>query len=291
MAANFTTSLTTSVFNELRGFQWSEDSEPGTAYSPNPEGVVRQAGQQVLLVGRNSFSPRETTINRYQGADAVTFLNGSHVLKAGFDFNKDTILNYFPGNFFGSYTFASIANYNKGSRLPHAGLPGSRHDGAGNASGSDGLRRLRAGRMARDAETDAQPRASVRLQPHPAADRVELRPPAAGGGAADGHFPTRTPTTSRRASASRIHPPTGRYCGPPTASSMPAPSILYGTATSNNGVNVQTLTFTTGVPTYPAVFPSIPVGATIPQAHDLRSRPAVAEPQGPAGKLRGRDTA
>ena len=43
------------------------------------------------------------------------------------------------------------------------------------------------------------------------------------------------------------------------------PSIIFGTATSNNGINVQTLTFSTAVPTYPATFPAIPTGATIPK--------------------------
>jgi len=43
-------------------------------------------------------------------------------------------------------------------------------------------------------------------------------------------------------------------------------SIMFGTAHSNNGINVQTITFTgSQVPTYPAIFPSIPTGATIPR--------------------------
>jgi hypothetical protein len=44
------------------------------------------------------------------------------------------------------------------------------------------------------------------------------------------------------------------------------PSIMYGTATSNNGINVQTITFTGNqVPTYPNIFPSIPTGVTLPK--------------------------
>jgi hypothetical protein len=43
------------------------------------------------------------------------------------------------------------------------------------------------------------------------------------------------------------------------------PSIMVGTAHSNNGINVQTITFTGNqVPTYPNVFPTIPAGATLP---------------------------
>ena len=44
------------------------------------------------------------------------------------------------------------------------------------------------------------------------------------------------------------------------------PSIMVGTAHSNNGINVQTITFTGSlVPTYPAVFAGIPSGATLPK--------------------------
>jgi hypothetical protein len=44
------------------------------------------------------------------------------------------------------------------------------------------------------------------------------------------------------------------------------PSIMVGTAHSNNGINVQTITFTgSQVPTYPATFSSIPTGATLPK--------------------------
>src|SRR5439155_14773843 len=68
----------------------------------------------VLTIGRNSFSPRETTIKRRQFADTATFLWKNHTLKAGFDYSKDEILNYFPGNFFGVYRFNSLADFANG---------------------------------------------------------------------------------------------------------------------------------------------------------------------------------
>jgi hypothetical protein len=44
------------------------------------------------------------------------------------------------------------------------------------------------------------------------------------------------------------------------------PSIMVGTAHSNNGVNVQTITFNAGqMPTYPAIYPALPTGATLPR--------------------------
>ena len=50
--------------------------EPGTANSALPEGSVRQSGRTLLTVGRNFFSPRETTIERLQIADTMTWLKG-----------------------------------------------------------------------------------------------------------------------------------------------------------------------------------------------------------------------
>src|SRR4029079_3933153 len=44
------------------------------------------------------------------------------------------------------------------------------------------------------------------------------------------------------------------------------PSIMVGTADSNNGINVQTITFTGAlVPAYPNVYATLPTGAAIPK--------------------------
>src|SRR4029079_6647870 len=69
-----------------------------------------------------TFSPRETTIKRVQFADTATYLFNKHTLKGGFDYNRDDILNYFPGNFAGSYRFNSLADFanNKPSRFLQA---------------------------------------------------------------------------------------------------------------------------------------------------------------------------
>ncbi len=107
---SWTSIFGTTVFNELR-FQWARDKEPGLANSANPEAVVQQSGTTVLTIGRNNFSPRETTISRWQVADTVTWLRGQHKFKGGFDFQFDDILNNFPGFFSGSYTFRTLASF------------------------------------------------------------------------------------------------------------------------------------------------------------------------------------
>src|SRR6185436_3634663 len=85
----------------------------------------------ILTIGRNFFSPRESTIKREQLADTVTYVVGNHTMKGGFDYSKDEILNFFPGNFSGSYTFDSLADFEnkKPSRLVQA-FPGPGTTGA-----------------------------------------------------------------------------------------------------------------------------------------------------------------
>lgn len=265
VAASFGSSLTSSLFNEARG-QWSRDSEPGTANNSNPEGVVRQGGQQVLLVGRNSFSPRETTINRYQVADTVTYLAGDHTIKGGLDFNKDNILNYFPGNFFGSYTFASIANYNLGIPSSYTqAFPGP------GTTGPTTNPNLTDYAIFLQDEWRVTPQFTVNLGLR--YDYNHIAQPTTLN--ADTQLVAAGLLTNRfHEDTNNIGPRLGVAYTPNDRMVVRAgygifyartPSILYGTAMSNNGINVQTLTFTANVPTYPAVFPSIPTGATIPK--------------------------
>ena len=102
--------LTDSIVNEFR-FQFARDKEPGTANSDRPEAQIQTNGGGFLLIGRNNFSPRETTIKRVQVADNISILRGAHLFKTGFDFNFDRIFNFFPGFFSGQYTFTSYNNF------------------------------------------------------------------------------------------------------------------------------------------------------------------------------------
>ncbi len=113
LTSNWTHTITPNWFNEFR-FQYSRDREPGLANSTAPEvSVTANAGginDGTFSFGRNSFSPRETTITRYQFINSQTFLIGNHTFKYGVDLLFDRIFNFFPGLFGGSYTFTSYAN-------------------------------------------------------------------------------------------------------------------------------------------------------------------------------------
>ena len=100
-------------FNELR-MQFARDNETGTANSDQPEAVIFQGGTPVLVIGRNSFSPRANILDRVQIADVLMWSRGSHTFKAGGDLQIDSIDNFFPGLFGGRYVFRSLASFARG---------------------------------------------------------------------------------------------------------------------------------------------------------------------------------
>ncbi len=106
--------LSQRLVNEFR-FQIARDAEPGEANSDQPEArigtVVSGTTGTFLNIGRNNFSPRETTIRRWQIVDNILYVTGHHNIKTGLDFNFDRILNFFPGFFSGQYTFNNYTDF------------------------------------------------------------------------------------------------------------------------------------------------------------------------------------
>ena len=265
--ASVTTSFSPKVFNELRG-QYAKDSEPGHANSADPEALIQQ-GAFAFTIGRNNFSPRETTITRYQGADALTVFLGEHALKGGIDWSRDLILNWFPGNFSGSYTFNTVASYELGKPISYVqAFPGTGTSGPythpdlselafflqDEWHAAAGLT-LNLG-VRYDKQGIAQP--TVRNpDPQLAAAGIDTSAvPVDGNNVALRLGFAWTPKASDK---TVVRGGYGMFYGR-------TPSIMIGTAMSNNGINVQTLTFTgTQMPTYPNTFPSIPSGVTLPK--------------------------
>ncbi|MGH9897890.1 MAG: TonB-dependent receptor domain-containing protein, partial [Pyrinomonadaceae bacterium] len=127
-SGSLATVLTQKLVNEFR-FQFARDKEPGEANSALPEAnIVTPDG--TFSIGRNNFSPRETTVKRAQFIDNLSYVTGRHNFKVGADLNFDRILNFFPGVFSGAYTFASYTAFlnNQPSRFlqnfPGAGTTG-----------------------------------------------------------------------------------------------------------------------------------------------------------------------
>ena len=108
-SGSLVSTFSSTTVNELR-FQLAKDREPGEANSTDPEAQIN-TGSGFLLIGRNNFSPRETTIKRAQFIDNISFPYGRHNFKAGLDINVDRIFNFFPGFFSGQYTFPTYASF------------------------------------------------------------------------------------------------------------------------------------------------------------------------------------
>jgi outer membrane receptor protein involved in Fe transport len=110
IAANHTLVIGTRGVLESR-FAYTRDNEPGAANSTAPEAIIRQAGQIVLQIGRNNFSPRYTNARTVQVVQGYSYVTGRHSLKFGYDMDFQRIDNFFPGNFSGSFSFNSYADF------------------------------------------------------------------------------------------------------------------------------------------------------------------------------------
>jgi len=267
LAGSFATSFTPTFFNELRG-QWAKDSEPGTANSSNPEATVQQGGATFLTIGENFFSPRETTIKRYQIADTATYLLGPHTLKGGFDYLHDDILNFFPGNFFGSYTFTTLAAFNRG--IPNGS--GDRYVQAFGGPGTTGpTTNPNTQDVAGFLQDEWRPVTNLTLNLGLRYDRQQIAQPSVrnpdaallAAGLFTDVIPEDTNNWGVRLGAAWTPRGNGRTLikGGYGLFYGRTPAIMIGTAHSNNGINVQTLTFTGAtVPTYPNKFATPPTG-------------------------------
>jgi outer membrane receptor protein involved in Fe transport len=119
------TAFTPRLINEFRA-QVAFDKEPGLANSDNAESTVQQGGTVVLVFGRNFFSPRATNEDKFQFVDNVSYFAGKHSLKGGVDFIIEKIENFFPGNFGGRYFFQSTNGYAEFASHFDANSPGFR---------------------------------------------------------------------------------------------------------------------------------------------------------------------
>ena len=266
--ANWTGVFGTRLFNEFK-VQFARDQEPGEANSDRPEGVIQQSGTTVLTIGRNNFSPRETTIKRWQVADTATWLHGSHKLKGGFDFQFDNILNRFPGFFGGSYTFRSLASFNGGR--PNA--PNEFYQQNFQGPGTTGpVTNPDLREYSFFVQDEWKPTADLTVNGGLRYDLMKTAAPAVRN--PDPQLAAQDIDTSRlNADANNIGPRLGVAWTPGSGRYVVrggwglfygrTPSIMLGTAHSNNGINIVSLTFTGDtVPTYPQKFDQIPTTGT-----------------------------
>ena len=253
-------------FNEMR-LQFARDHEPGTANGDNPEADIQQGGTRVFLIGRNNFSPRATTIDRVQAADTLTWTSGRHALKAGFDLQFDRIRTYFPGFFSGSYTFRSLASFDRGR--PDGPGEGYRQSFPGpGTSGAETRPDLR--EYSLFVQDDWQLRSDLSVSVGLRYDLMATNgsgvrnpdPDLIAAGIDTGRFPTDTDNLGPRLGAAWS--PAGRpyvVRGGWGLFYGRTPMVMATSAAANNGLNTISLTFNgQAVPTYPQKFTDIPAG-------------------------------
>ncbi|MBA3694682.1 MAG: TonB-dependent receptor, partial [Acidobacteria bacterium] len=272
LSTSWTSAISANYLNEFR-FQYSRDREPGLANSNDPEvAVTANAGginDGTFNFGRNNFSPRETTINRYQFIDNQTYLTGNHTIKFGADLLFDRIFNFFPGLFGGSYTFTSYANL--ANRIP------SRYRqsfaGAGTSGGTTNPNSSEYGFFVQD-DWRVIPKLTLNLGLRYDYQTI-AKPPIQNPNSAllaagfdTGFQPKDKNNIAPRFGFAYAFDEKTVLRGGYGLFYARTPAITTGTAHSQNGIQVVAIdincvTSPALCPTYPNVFPSVPTGATL----------------------------
>jgi len=123
VVASLTSTISTSMVN-VASFAYLRSDEPSLTNSINPEAKVFEGGQLVLTIGRFPIDPRETNVQGWQWSDTLSLVRGHHSLRVGTDILWDQITFNSAANFSGSYTFTSLASFGRslaGAPLPLAG--------------------------------------------------------------------------------------------------------------------------------------------------------------------------
>jgi len=240
---------------------YTRDNEPGEANSTAPEAVIRQGGTTAINIGRNSFSPRYTNAKTIQWVESLSHVRGRHNYKMGVDLIWQRIDNFFPGNFSGSYTFNSYADFasNRPATFTQAFA----------GAGTDGpLSKPNAGEYGFFAEDSW--RVSSRLTLNYgirydlfsyAQPSVQNPNPALLAAGLDTSFINKdTNNLAGRFGFAYKISDSGNFTvrGGIGTFYGRTPSILTGTAFTQNGIQVQTYTLTTGIPTYPNILAAPP---------------------------------
>jgi hypothetical protein len=242
-------------------FTYTRDDEPGQANTAAPEAVIVQGGATVISIGRNNFSPRYTNAKTYQWAESFSLIRGRHSMKAGFDMIQQKIDNYFPGNFSGAFRFNSYADFanNRPFSLTQAFA----------GAGTDGpLAKPNVGEYAFYGQDTFRVNDRLTLNYGIRYDLFKYANPT-----------VQNPNPALLAAGldtSKINLDTNNLAGRFGFAYKLAdsgnltvrggygnffgrtPAIMTGTAITQNGIQVQTYTLTTGVPSYPTILTAPP---------------------------------
>ena len=270
LTATLTSTLRPTLVNVFQ-FNYARDNEPGFANSDLPQVTVRNAGVTVLTAGRNFFSPRFTNIKRGEFDDAISWIHGAHTIKTGAHIMIDRIANFFPGNFSGQYTFNSLeafgCNLNGGGASCFTGLDANdtfvqAFAGTGTTGPTTSPNLSEYSGFVQD-EWRVRPNFTLNYGLRYDFDKI-AQPPTLN---PDPQLAAAGVITNQIHNQRTEFGPRLGFAWTPLASNRlvvrggygmyygRTPAITVGTAMSNNGLNVTTLTFspssTPSIPTYP----------------------------------------
>ena len=261
-AVNYTNVINPTTVFESR-FSGTRDNEPGAANSTAPEAQIRQAGTTVLNIGRNNFSPRYTNARTFQFVEGLSHQRGSHEYKLGFDLDVQKIDNFFPGNFNGSFIFNSYADF--ATRTPAAftqGFAGAGTDGPLTHPNvnevafyvQDSWRATERLTLNYGIRYDVFSYANPKVKnPDPGLAAIGIDTSRINSDknnwAPRFGFAYKLDSSGRTVARGGY----GMFYGR-------TPSILQGTAMSQNGIQVQTFSLSSNFPTYPNILSAPPTG-------------------------------
>ncbi len=274
LAVQYSKVIGTSMVYDARMIYLRDDA-PGAANSDRPEAQIRQSGTLMIAIGRNSFSPRYTNVDKVNTIHSLSYNRGKHSYKMGVDLNFERIANFFPGNFSGAYVFDSLADWAaKRASSYTQGFAGQGTNGATTYPNANEVaffvqdswrasERLTFNYGVRyDLFRYAQP-----LVKNPDADLERLGLDTSRINRDNNNWAGRAGFAYRLGKAQVIRGGYGMYYGR-TA------SILIGTAHSQNGIQVQTYSLSRAnaaqaalIPTYPAVLSAPPALARTPDIY------------------------
>ncbi|NWF82844.1 MAG: TonB-dependent receptor [Bryobacteraceae bacterium] len=276
--SNVTTDHVAVNYNQLFGspvvwdarVNWLRDDEPGLANSDKPESQIFQNNNLYLAIGRNNFSPRYTNSKRIQTVQTVSLVKGAHTMKAGADLNFERIDNFFPGNFSGSFQFNSLADYalKRPARLTQAFA----------GEGTDGpLTKPDINEFALFVQDSWRVTDRLTLNYGYRYDQMRYKQPPvlnpdpglASLGLRTNFINTDTNNHAPRFGFAYRADAAGKRVlrGGYGVFYARTPSILIGTAHSQNGIQVQTYSITAGLPPYPAILPAPPAAQRRPDIY------------------------
>jgi hypothetical protein len=123
IAGGSLTSVFGSTVNDVRAAYVGSD-EPWDAIGINPEAIVFEGGEHVLVIGRAPGRPQEIRRRGLQVVDTLSLQRGRHEWKFGADIALTMITYLNAVNFTGSYQFQSLAIFGRslaGDPVPPAG--------------------------------------------------------------------------------------------------------------------------------------------------------------------------